>query len=279
MGSFPPARAQALIFLEVEPIMTANLTHPAIEIYWPSGKSSTYQILPCAASQKQLPLLKESGQQFSFLGHVLRLPDNKPVRECVMYRFQLRGGGNPEDSEPCSPVVYLLSSGVSWYPVKWQSAVGNGSRPPTMEEKLVVDCSSANGWWWWTSKQKLQGWQATRSLLALNGLKTLPHIALTRISLWKILLFKLQFYQPGWFGAFGVEDTHMEDDELKVYLKWTLHVLIYCTQLHIERSLLLFNDMHIRQKFQWTSAQLKSSCCTYSRSRVLKFDAWGLSVG
>ena len=75
--------------------------------------SSAYQILPRAASQKQLPLLKESGQQLSFLGHVLRLPDNKPVREFVMYRFQLRGGGNPEDSEPCSPVVYLLSSGES----------------------------------------------------------------------------------------------------------------------------------------------------------------------
>ena len=44
---------------------------------------------------------------------VIRLPDNKPVREFVMYRFQLRGGGNPEDSEPCSPVVYLLSSGES----------------------------------------------------------------------------------------------------------------------------------------------------------------------
>ena len=103
MGSFPAARAQALIFLEIEPIMTANLT----------GESSAYQILPCAASQKQLPLLKESGQQLSFLGHVLRLPDNKPVREFLMYRFQLRGGGNPEDSEPCSPVVYLLSSGGS----------------------------------------------------------------------------------------------------------------------------------------------------------------------
>ena len=54
------ARAQALIFLEIEPIMTANLTHPAIEIYWTSGESSAYQIIPCAASQKQLPLLKES---------------------------------------------------------------------------------------------------------------------------------------------------------------------------------------------------------------------------
>ena len=75
--------------------------------------SSAYQILPRAASQKQLHLLKESGQQLSFLGHVLRLPDNKPVREFVMYRFQLRGGGNPKDSEPCSPVVYLLSSGGS----------------------------------------------------------------------------------------------------------------------------------------------------------------------
>ena len=152
MGSFPAARTQALIFLEIEPIMTANLTYPAIEIYWTSGESSAYQILPCAASQRQLPLLKESGQQLSFLGHVLRLPDNKPVREFVMYRFQLGGGGNPEDSEPCSPVVYLFSSGGSWYPVKWQSAVANGSRPPSMEEKLVVDCSSAEGWWWWTSK-------------------------------------------------------------------------------------------------------------------------------
>ena len=113
MGSFPAARAQALIFLEIEPIMTANLTYPAIETYLTSVESSAYQILPCAASQKQLPLLKESGQQLSFLGHVLRVPDNKPVREFVMYRFQLRGGGNPEDSEPCSPVVYLLSSGGS----------------------------------------------------------------------------------------------------------------------------------------------------------------------
>ena len=157
MGSFPAARAQALIFLEIEPIMTANLTYPAIEIYWTSGESSAYQILPCAASQKQLPLLKESGQQLSFLGHVLRLPDNKPVREFVMYRFQLRGGGNPEDSEPCSPVVYLLSSGGCWYPVKWQSAVAKGSRPPSMEEKLVVDCSSAEGWWWWTSVKTSRG--------------------------------------------------------------------------------------------------------------------------
>ena len=95
-----------------------------------------------------------------------------------------------------------------------------------------------------------------------------------------MLLFKLQFYQLGWFWAYGVEDTHMEDDELKVYLKWTLHCIdLLYTQLHIERSLLFFSDMYIRQKFQWTTEQLKSSCCTYSRSRVLKFDAWGLSVG
>ena len=68
--------------------------------------------------------------------------------------------------------------------------------------------------------------------IGVKTLKTLLHIALTRISLWKMLLFKLQFYQPSWFGAFGVQDTNIEDDELKVYLKWTLHVLIYCTQLH-----------------------------------------------
>ena len=98
--------------------------------------------------------------------------------------------------------------------------------------------------------------------IGVKTLKTLLHIALTRISLWKMLLFKLQFYQLGWFWAFGVEETNMEDDELKVYLKWTLHVLIYCTQLHIERWLLLFSDMHIRQKCQWTFEQVKSSCCT-----------------
>ena len=46
-----------------------------------------------------------------------------------------------------------------------------------------------------------------------------------RISLWQMLLFKLQFYQLGWFWAFGVEDTHMEGDELKVYSKWTLHCI------------------------------------------------------
>ena len=31
------------------------------------------------------------------------------------------------------------------------------------------------------------------------------------------------FYQLGLFWAFGVEDTNKEDDELQVYLKWTLH--------------------------------------------------------
>ena len=151
MGSFPAARAQAL--------MTANSRHillwKCIEHQANRQHTKYYHVQPHRNSSPYW----ESGQQykFSFLGHALRLPDNKPVREFVMYRFQLRGGGNPEDSEPCSPVVYLLSSGGSWYPVKWQSAVANGSRPPSMEEKLVVDCSSAEGWWWWTSKQKLQG--------------------------------------------------------------------------------------------------------------------------
>ena len=79
-----------------------------------------------------------------------------------------------------------------------------------------------------------------------------------------MLLFKLQFYQPSWFGAFGVEDINIEDDELKVYLKWTLHCIdLLYTATHIERSLLFFSDMHIRQKFQWTSEQLKPSCCTF----------------
>ena len=32
-------------------------------------------------------------------------------------------------------------------------------------------------------------------------------------------------------------------------------LLIHCTQLHSVWSLLLFSEMHIRQKFQWTSAQ------------------------
>ena len=31
------------------------------------------------------------------------------------------------------------------------------------------------------------------------------------------------FYQLGWIYAFSMEDTNMEDDELQVYLKWTLH--------------------------------------------------------
>ena len=57
------------------------------------------------------------------------------------------------------------------------------------------------------------------------------------------------FYQLGRFWAFGVKDTDMEDDELQVCLKWTL-----CSV-----DLLLFNEMHIRQKFQWTSEQLKSA--------------------
>ena len=47
------------------------------------------------------------------------------------------------------------------------------------------------------------------------------------------------FYQLGRFWAFGVEDTDMEDDELQVYLKWTLCSI----------DLLLFSEMHIRQKF------------------------------
>ena len=67
----------------------------------------------------------------------------------------------------------------------------------------------------------------------VKTLKTLLHIALTRISLWKMLLFKLQFYQLGWFWAFGVEDTHIEDDELKVYSKWTLHCIdLFYTATH-----------------------------------------------
>ena len=142
------ARAQVLIFLEIEPIMTANSdTSCYRNILNIRRIVNIPNITMCSLTETALPLLKESGQQykFSFLGHVLRLPDNKPVREFVMYRFQLRGRGNPEDSEPCSPVVYLLSSGGSWYPVKWQSAVANGLRPPSMEEKLVVDCSSAEG--------------------------------------------------------------------------------------------------------------------------------------
>ena len=39
----------------------------------------------------------------------------------------------------------------------------------------------------------------------------------------RMLCVKHLFYQLGWFWTFCVEDTNMEDDELKVYLKWTLH--------------------------------------------------------
>ena len=33
------------------------------------------------------------------------------------------------------------------------------------------------------------------------------------------------FYPLGWFWAFGVQDTNIEDDELQVYLKWKLHFI------------------------------------------------------
>ena len=65
------------------------------------------------------------------------------------------------------------------------------------------------------------------------------------------------FYQLGRFWVLGVEDTDMEDDELQVYFKWTLCSI----------DLLLF-EMHIRQKFQWTSEQLKSVYLDLQYSRL-----------
>ena len=42
--------------------------------------------------------------------------------------FPLMGGGNPEDSEPCSPspVIFAVFWGILNNPAKLQSAVGNG---------------------------------------------------------------------------------------------------------------------------------------------------------
>ena len=55
------------------------------------------------------------------------LPENELVRDlqCI---FPLMGGGNPEDSEPCSPspVIFTVFWGILNNPAKLQSAVGNG---------------------------------------------------------------------------------------------------------------------------------------------------------
>ena len=60
------------------------------------------------------------------------------------------------------------------------------------------------------------------------------------------------FYQLDLFWAFGVEDTNKEDDELQVYLKWTLHSidLIIVHSYTVYGHLLLFSEMHIRRTFQ-----------------------------
>ena len=55
-------------------------------------------------------------RQLSLLGHVLRLPENEPVIEFAMY------------------APSLLFSGGSLKLAKWQSGVGNRSRPLSMEE-------------------------------------------------------------------------------------------------------------------------------------------------
>ena len=62
------------------------------------------------------------------------------------------------------------------------------------------------------------------------------------------------------FWVFGVEDTDMQDDELQVYFKWTLCSI----------DLLLFSEMHIRQKFQWTSEQLSKVCVPWFAIRSIE---------
>ena len=109
------------------------LARPAIESCWTSSESIGYQMIPSTALQKQISLLKESG--FGNCGSLVMCFAclKMSLSENLQCMFLLMGGGNPEDSERYSP-KYSLSSGGSWLLAKWPSAVGNGSRPPSMEE-------------------------------------------------------------------------------------------------------------------------------------------------
>ena len=80
-------------------------------------------------------------RQLRFLGHVLRLPENEPVRDFVMY-VPTHGRKKP-GSEPCHQ-LYSLSSG---YPDNLLSdnqllEMAQDRHP---WRKLVVDCSAAEG--------------------------------------------------------------------------------------------------------------------------------------
>ena len=49
----------------------------------------------------------------------------------------------------------------------------------------------------------------------------------------RLLCVNYLFSRLGWFWTFGVEDANMEDDELKVYLKWTFHCIdLLYTAIH-----------------------------------------------
>ena len=62
----------------------------------------------------------------------------------------------------------------------------------------------------------------------------------------------------------------MEDDELRVYLKWTLHSidLLYTWSV---QSLLLFSKMHIRQTFWWILTMNLWTAKVCLRTLICKF--------
>ena len=158
MGSFPAAWAQALIFLEIEPIMTANLTHPAIEIYWTSGELSAYQILPCAASQKQLPLLKESSAYLTInpSENLLCIGSNSWEEETrktanldhQLYIYCLLG--DPDILLNDNQLLEMAQDRHRWR----KNLCSTAPQPKDDDDEL--------------QSKNFKGWQATRSLLALN---------------------------------------------------------------------------------------------------------------
>ena len=81
-------------------------------------------------------------RQLRFLGHVLRLPENEPVRDFVMY-VPTHGRKKPEDSEPCHQ-LFSLSSG---YPDNLlnDNQLLEMAQDRHQWRKLVVDCSAAEG--------------------------------------------------------------------------------------------------------------------------------------
>ena len=103
------------------------------------GNQSEFQVT-CIQTA---PIIEESG--FGNCVSLVMCPTclKMSPSENLQCMFLLMGEGNPVDSEPCSPIIFIVFWGIL-IACKWQSVVGNGSRPPLIKET----CSQLLCSWW-----------------------------------------------------------------------------------------------------------------------------------